>query len=464
MQGLKKRVFTFLLAFVILCTSFFGSYRTAYATGALATYGAAAVVLTILGALGITLTGVPEERKAEFVADVERRVLNYAKMANVDTWSPEEIDGIINAKWNKLIDDCKDGLLYGWEWWEDFFKKTASDIYSGVFPVSGDVPAINVGTAFYVSYTEHKRNMYTWRYALTSDGLVCGYYVAPPSTASVFVFTAPMTVEYDLYRKDIEKNYPNNKMLNLQMTESCPMGTYGQASLFSGATISVLDYTNIPIVQDKETALNYIFTGDEKYLDGAIALPYPDAPAIPWDDVIGKNGEIADENEKEGSLDNVHVMAPGGVIALPSDQAWTDANTQDKPLVITPDIAIPSINDVVVDLTDGQTKPHPKPDTDSDKPIPAPPPVAGGFTADLRKLFPFCIPFDIVDAMKVLNAPAVAPRFSLPIKMDYGKLHINQEFVIDMSRFDGIIRIFRVGETILFIIGLAFVTRKLIGG
>lgn len=460
MQGLKKRVTAFLLAVVILCTSFFGSYRTAYAMGALATYGTAAVVLTLLGALGITLTGVSESDKERFVAEVEQRVLQYAKFANVDTWSPEEIDGIISAKWNKFVDDCKDGLMYGWEWWMDFFKSAASDIYAGELPVSGDIPSIDVGTALYYSNINQYKDLYVYRFSAMAEGNICAYYDDLSKRKVVGVSTFPMKGEFDLIRpdrkvtRDIEYGFNTNSDRGRYVTFALAVPDFDMKLL----------YCNIPIVDSKEAALNYIFSGDEKYLDGAIALPYPDSPAIPWDDVIGKNGDIADENEKQGSLDDVKVIAPGGVIALPSDQAWTDANTKDKPLVITPDIAIPSINDKVIDLTDGNTKPKPKPDSDKDKPIPAPPPAAGGFTADLRKLFPFCIPFDIVDAMKVLNAPAVAPRFSLPIKMDYGKLHVNQEFVVDMGKFDGIIRIFRVGQTILFIIGLAFVTRKLIGG
>lgn len=83
-------------------------------------------------------------------------------------------------------------------------------------------------------------------------------------------------------------------------------------------------------------------------------------------------------------------------------------------------------------------------------------------TPGLKDVFPFCIPFDMVRAIKVLNtqgrqAPKITARFYFPpVGIDY-----NME--IDLSRFDEIASILRALELIGFVIGLAFVTRNLIG-
>lgn len=83
-------------------------------------------------------------------------------------------------------------------------------------------------------------------------------------------------------------------------------------------------------------------------------------------------------------------------------------------------------------------------------------------TPGLKDVFPFCIPFDIVSAIKILNtqgrqAPKITARFYFPpVGIDY-----NME--IDLSRFDEIATILRGLELIGFVIGLAFVTRNLIG-
>lgn len=147
-----------------------------------------------------------------------------------------------------------------------------------------------------------------------------------------------------------------------------------------------------------------------------------------------------------------------------------------------------------VDLTDGQTIPDEKseigtiPITDivkvnektdtgdednktedsentggSTKPIV--PDVSSGDIPDmavLKTLFPFCIPFDIADSIKLMQADAVAPKWTIKINIPIGKKTIPFEFTIDMSILDEQVKIFRDGQVVIFIIGLAFATTKVI--
>lgn len=111
----------------------------------------------------------------------------------------------------------------------------------------------------------------------------------------------------------------------------------------------------------------------------------------------------------------------------------------------------------------GGDKPNPSP-----KPSPSAPPEEGGNTdknkwvVDLSKFFPFCIPFDLIHLLNVLDAKPVAPRWELPLKAP--AFGIDYTFVIDMSEFEDLAEIFRYGETLLYVLGLILLTRNIIKG
>lgn len=119
--------------------------------------------------------------------------------------------------------------------------------------------------------------------------------------------------------------------------------------------------------------------------------------------------------------------------------------------------------------TDPETKPSEKPE-ESEKPTEKPeetekpgvPEGAGGFTADFKKLFPFCIPFDLVRAFKVFNADPVAPKFEWTLKIKF--IDFEYKFVLDLKEFNSVAVVCRSLILILFILGLILVTRNLIRG
>ena len=81
--------------------------------------------------------------------------------------------------------------------------------------------------------------------------------------------------------------------------------------------------------------------------------------------------------------------------------------------------------------------------------------------ADRKTLFPFCVPFDLIEFLGVLNAEPEAPvirwRFYVPRVVDY-------EIEIDLSVFDGVAQIMRTMELLAFCIGLILLTRNIIRG
>ena len=81
----------------------------------------------------------------------------------------------------------------------------------------------------------------------------------------------------------------------------------------------------------------------------------------------------------------------------------------------------------------------------------------------LKTKFPFCIPFDLIMAFKLFEAPAEAPVWKLPLKV--ATLGIDYELVIDFNEFEQLAVVLRWIELVSFILSLILITRsKLIKG
>lgn len=85
------------------------------------------------------------------------------------------------------------------------------------------------------------------------------------------------------------------------------------------------------------------------------------------------------------------------------------------------------------------------------------PPIAdrGG---NWKRLFPFCIPWDIMSLIKSMKAEKKAPVFEF--EYTFKAVNYTWKIRIDMSDYWKYIKIFRWGMTIFFIIGLFFLTVK----
>lgn len=110
--------------------------------------------------------------------------------------------------------------------------------------------------------------------------------------------------------------------------------------------------------------------------------------------------------------------------------------------------------------------PDPNPST-SPKPTTQPTPSPGEIDSsqpvvDLSKFFPFCIPFDLIHLVQALDADPVAPKWSL--KLEPPQFPVEWEVTIDLSQFESLAKIFRTGETLLFVVGLILITRGIIKG
>lgn len=115
---------------------------------------------------------------------------------------------------------------------------------------------------------------------------------------------------------------------------------------------------------------------------------------------------------------------------------------------------------------DPEPNPKPDPDPDPDNPNSSDPTdsdkVSKSLWFDLKKLFPFCIPFDLIAFITALRAEPEPIKFTLPLKAP--RFGIDYEFVIDMSKFNTVAVIFRTCMLAVFLYGLILATRALIKG
>lgn len=89
------------------------------------------------------------------------------------------------------------------------------------------------------------------------------------------------------------------------------------------------------------------------------------------------------------------------------------------------------------------------------------------YKTDLRLVFPFCIPFDLIHLLKVFEAEPEAPVFKFPLDLelkdpftDKKVLDYHHEFVFDFSDYEEVIKLFRLCEVIAFLMGLMMITRQ----
>ncbi len=207
----------------------------------------------------------------------------------------------------------------------------------------------------------------------------------------------------------------------------------------------------------------YLQIRDVTYNDNTDDSPFIITP--PLDNVIGR----------DNSLDNVDVVGVGSKagatdIPLNLDDLMERVGSIEgmvtalKEGLLTGDDVRDIVGALPVDLVNKTTIAEDEdrviPVTD----IPTAPTVdttpAEGYTLSLKSLFPFCLPFDLIDFISVLSAPAEAPHFKWPIKYKAGNQWKEYTIDLDLGKFDTVASLLRDMECLAFIVGLIMVTRS----
>ena len=239
-------------------------------------------------------------------------------------------------------------------------------------------------------------------------------------------YTAVLDINYRIGLKEIKVREPAYSVAD--------KGLSGQAidnwdSAWAQQVIDVLKDIQI----NTSISADDISSADESQIIDALPLSLPQygIDGTTADEAMQNTASIPMSQAKSGEV----TLSPSAIDALSEAiaKAISEAGTTTGEQTITGEITIPQ-------------------------------PVYSGLSSyelDLTDVFPFCIPFDLVDLIKVFSASPEAPQFSIPIKYPTGfNSWGSYDLEVDLSPFDSVASVVRTLETILFILGLLKITRS----
>lgn len=276
------------------------------------------------------------------------------------------------------------------------------------------------------------------------------------------------------YGNVISKVYSNNAFLIPSYKANCyslhgSSGVYFQyyvvdksvkliantPNLFSVGQSEIL-YTNVPLYSSEDDYNNSINNG-----------------RVDW-----VTPELQNTFDNKGNLELLPSFDPLASYSMASQQALQELLSNLASSSLSPVQQLDLVNKFIAGLKTSET-PDPSPNPDpSPEPNPNPDPSnpdngdgdnsgnpdidKGSFVRDLRTLFPFCIPFDLIDCIRLFNAEPVTPKIEVP--MHFAFVDVDYTWEIDLKDFDGVATVCRSMFLILFIVGLVLITRTLIRG
>lgn len=456
MVKVKRRGLCFMLALYISACSVANSYASASVV-----IGGGVAVATeyafawLLGAVGLTAASVAVYGNADSIkawgAQQNREFCSWVQ-ENVDSYN--EWADVTEDKINDWCDDLAKGTIRkGSDVWKAF-KAWASSIYVRGGSVGGDINAV-VG-----------------RY--NGFDVICGM----PS----YFIQADMVSAMSGYSNYVLVTREGGWRYLLASSSAILLKFFGTDRLFVECNASCLkglsygnnyESHNLDVVPSGSIAS---MSGDyDVFISGNVVIDV-NGNIVEWDsednDSYSYVGGASDVFDRDGSLDNLDLVGTESPadeedipVVWPGNDALADALAG---LAAGAESWSQALENAGVVPVDGAGNTVVGDEGVTDEPIvgvpPSPPSVPTelkDYTVDgLSDLFPFCLPFDLIDFLGVLAAEPEAPHFtwtfSYPSLDGSMKTH---DLEIDLSPFDSVAVLLRDMECILFVVGLILITR-----
>ena len=498
---LKKKILPVLLSVLFACSSIAGGYlaATAVPVQAAEILEAPQIIAAILALLGVSAIAKDSGSdstsavRAGYTAEYEM-FMKYAYGCEMySDKSDAQIDAMI-AGW---CDDWKHGVaVIGDDAWS-LFQSFASSRYKDNSVSGGDSSdsttkgqMLNFPANYYLLLAANN-GTYGYAYCLGYD---CPYKAGLVTIGSeTYVMTIPQCAIGATYRKagqgfngwldsyqtyleefsfDIEnKSYGTKEYTRTERTyddkkctgyfdmdiDACNLYSVGTFDNFTDAYDYLGGITEEDLKKDNGEDLPASF-GIPWLSDGVKDL-YDRDTSLGNYDVLGRSGTI----DTDGTVAGDRVISLPGVDTLDKvttgEMSWADYMEK------VGAIGIDKVDGITADtpVVKGNTKDNSKTETVKDVYITAPS-DGNDFVADLKELFPFCIPFDLIHALKILSADPETPHFEVPVKIHSFGIDVDYTFVLDFEQFNMIAKVLRTVETLGFIVLLIWVTRDLIKG
>lgn len=481
-----KKITAYLLILIISVSSIFGFYSQSVRASAVlpVAFAVEEVIGTVLSLLGIKFawdaagTAVENwDKYTEWAGGLREDILNtWQKAYDADIYKQ------LAKEFDRALDSGLTGLITisGNVW--DALKDWADGIYSSlVGPGFVDLPSfagVGGSAKLKASINRYDKDEYNAFSINSSDNIlrVCGFVVDQHIT----VFASLKESAYNGSYTDDFKGYYYLNGAKTGYSENGFVVDYRNSKYgIIIASMSFYVYTYLseyqhafPLFKTNEEYMEYLSTGalPDSYVKPNISIG--DADSSDLTTVEGLN-KLYDRDKAIGAYD---VLTPGRVIGntgtvtgdVTVDTAREDAIAGvwagDTPWVDFMEnigaIPIDITTDLVIDKDDGASGDE-KIEDKYTPPI-APPSDMDSFTANLQEVFPFCIPFDLIKAVKILSSEPVPPKYTFKIKV--AQLKIDYDIVIDFAKYEDTAKIIRVLMTFAFIIMLILLTRNIIRG
>lgn len=239
-------------------------------------------------------------------------------------------------------------------------------------------------------------------------------------------------------------------------------GSIDASGKYSGGFLATGGYScNLPVFTSNDDLKNYLKTGDDS------TAINKESKKLVWTDVKSMAGKLPSTFNSLTNLPTGKALSSNALkdfnkdmtnyrkTTSPDDLTNTDTLTKVATETMQKEVEKNTVDEKEKENED--TRPVPMPEY----PTPDKVKIDGSeATRDWRLVFPFCIPFDMIDLYRVFIAEPQAPHWEIPLKSE--TFNINYTFVIDFEQFEVLAEIFRTFQIILFILGLCMITSKVI--
>lgn len=254
--------------------------------------------------------------------------------------------------------------------------------------------------------------------------------------------------------------------------------SYGQVSGYSGCHTVTLWRDGVKVKDDEPP----IITDPARQLPEKVREDEY-IPWLTWADLDAKMREATDDNEDKGHEDDdgdnddndkdkngkswkdiIPALIPFNPKTPSTTEEENDKNKDTEKSTESDSKKNPMINPDTGHYIDPDTGYDIDPDTgklidpDTGELIEPDIPSTADKAGNWKRLFPFCIPWDMMSLIKSMKADKKAPVFEF--KYTFKAVNYTWVVRVDMSDYWKYIKIFRWGMTIFFIIGLFFLTVK----
>lgn len=509
-----------MLAVTVMCGTVMGSYQEAQATEIVAGYGLAEILTSFFMSVGLTVgvkdlvdngdlqKKLDEWMKSDYERIYEKYMQSYPNLPD-QTPSPipspeitqtptEDTDKQLPATYEQLKEQAAtDGILemvpatffclatVVQDLWDNFYGEVSSSSLESSVPSSVVDTIIDSGNPYY--YYCYRKG---WGCFITTFGIGSYRYSRDQVCATSYVrYEAEIDSKNQPSSDFVKKGSGGNSNHNFSVTfvaSNVPL--FSSDSEGKAWQADQLNNTDIYKKENYWPSTDLKANYDNNTSPDLPSIAVPPVIRVPTLDEIKELLQQGNDDEENRPTYVTNFITNHTVQPTPDPDPTQAPDANPTPTVAVAPVPggkddpetspSPSTTPAVVPDPDGGTDPQPSVspdqgsggdgDTDTDNPEdPTPEEEASPYKTDLREIFPFCIPFDLIHLLKVFEADAEAPVFEFPLDIEMDNpwtgekvVDYHHTFKLDMSDYEDVIKILRIFQVIFFIIALMLITRQ----